>query len=172
MSRRIETIDELLKDGGFRIEVSILEKTNLMKYVFVFLLVGLMVSCGNDATGDASTDVTVKEEMKSFYDDATSKPTTVKIGTLEVMTKDLGKMHLDEAKKACAALGDGWRLPTKDELNILYENKEKIGGFSPMYYWSSTGHRSGGAWFQHLSDGRQYGFNRSINLGVRAVRTF
>ena len=50
-------------------------------------------------------------------------------------------MTWEDAKKACAALGDGWRLPTKDELNILYENKDKIGGLihqlrSP--YWSST----------------------------------
>ena len=43
--------------------------------------------------------------------------------------------------KACAALGGGWRLPTKDELNILYENKDKIGGFASNNYWSSTEER-------------------------------
>ncbi|MDC1194224.1 DUF1566 domain-containing protein [Crocinitomicaceae bacterium] len=62
---------------------------------------------------------------------------TVKIGNLEVMTEDLGSGTWDQAVKACADLGDGWRLPTKDELNVLYKNKDKIGGFMDFFYWSS-----------------------------------
>ena len=42
------------------------------------------------------------------------------------MTEDLGEMNWDDAMKACADLGDGWRLPTKDELNLLYENRIKL----------------------------------------------
>ena len=64
---------------------------------------------------------------------------TFKVGNLEVMTEDLAEMmNWDQAKQACAAFGDGWRLPTKDELNVLYENKDNIGGFYPNYYWSIT----------------------------------
>jgi hypothetical protein len=63
---------------------------------------------------------------------------TIKIGNLEVMTEDLGEMNWEDAQSACEALGDGWRLPTIDEWNILYENKDKIGGFALYYYWSST----------------------------------
>ena len=37
---------------------------------------------------------------------------TIKIDKLEVMTEDLVEMKWDEATKACANLGDGWRLPT------------------------------------------------------------
>jgi hypothetical protein len=36
------------------------------------------------------------------------------------------------------AVGGNWRLPTKDELDLLYANKEKIGNFSNWIYWSST----------------------------------
>jgi len=93
-----------------------------MKYLFVFLLLGLMISCG-----DASGDVTKEKQAKS----------TVKIGDLEVMTEDLGEMSWEDAKKACADLGDGWRLPTRVELNLLYQNKESIGGFDNYEYWSS-----------------------------------
>tara|TARA_B110000879_G_scaffold100721_1_gene136498 strand:+ start:10 stop:423 length:414 start_codon:yes stop_codon:yes gene_type:complete len=72
---------------------------------------------------------------------------TVKIDDLEVMTKDLGKMNWEEAKKACKNLGDGWRLPSLDELNLIYENKEMFGGFITRkstrnrtfsFYWTST----------------------------------
>ncbi len=64
------------------------------------------------------------EEEKRLKEEKNSS--TIKIGNLEVMTEDLGRMTWDDAKEACANLGDGWRLPTKDELNILYENKHKI----------------------------------------------
>ena len=47
-------------------------------------------------------------------------------------------MNWPDAKKACRALGNGWRLPTKGELNTLYKNRIKIGGFEDGAYWSST----------------------------------
>ena len=62
---------------------------------------------------------------------------SIKIGNLEVMTKDLGNMNWYDAVKACDDLGSGWRLPTLKELNLLYENKEMIGGFTSNWYWSS-----------------------------------
>ena len=97
---------------------------------------------------------------------------TVKIGNLEVMTEDLGKMTWEDAKKACADLGDGWRLPTKDELNMMYENKDKMGGFGYGYYWSSTEYNTANAWIQSLSNGIQQGYNEYNNHYVRAVRAF
>jgi hypothetical protein len=56
---------------------------------------------------------------------------------LEVMETDLGKMNYDEAKKACAELGDGWRLPTIDELGFLYYRLNAQFN-SEESYWSST----------------------------------
>ncbi len=138
-------------------------KNYIMKYLFVFLLVGLMVSCGgSDASGDASGDVTKEKQAKS----------TVKIGNLEIMTEDLGQMDWREATKACADLGDGWRLPTRDELNILFENKDKIGGFANSYYWSSTEYGNDTAWEQSFTTGGQDYFIKT-NLGsARSVRAF
>ena len=100
---------------------------------------------------------------------------TVKIGNLEVMTEDLGKMNWEDAKKACADLGDGWRLPTKDELNVLYQNMDKIGGFTtnyPCYYWSSTEYDNNYAWRQMFSNGFQVDYFKYSNYYVRAVRAF
>ena len=101
-----------------------------------------------------------------------SQVSTIKIGNLEVMTEDLGEMNWHEAKKACADLGDGWRLPTKDELNILYVNKDKIGGFANSLYWSSTENGGNYAWFQHFVYGDQNDFYKSATSYVRAVRAF
>ena len=57
-------------------------------------------------------------------------------------------MTFNEAEKTVAFLGEGWRIPTLEELRILYNNKDNIGGFKtaanpsgsdcPDWYWSST----------------------------------
>mgnify|MGYP003626912765 CR=1 FL=1 len=88
----------------------------------------------------------------------------------EVMTEDLGKMNWDAAMKACADLGDGWRLPTRLELLIMYDNKDEIGGFANSYYWSSTEDDYDDAWTQYFSNGFQYYLTKNATNYVRAVR--
>jgi len=89
-----------------------------------------------------------------------------------------GQMTWDEAKKACADYGIGWRLPTKREIKILYKNKDKIGGFYVMGYWSSTEGNSSlsledddSAYVEFFSIGRgDYQLKRYSKHYVRAVR--
>lgn len=67
-----------------------------------------------------------------------------------------------------------WYLPSKDELNKLYMNRIKIGGFSLTSYWSSSelsaslailqSFGASGDWFSNYKDGGSY--------SVRAVRSF
>ena len=91
------------------------------------------------------------------------------INGLEV-SDNLGNMNWDEAKIACKKLGTGWRLPTKDELDMLYENREEIGGFANNSYWSSTEYDNGSAWFQNFYLGYQTNFTKNSIAYVRAVR--
>ena len=64
---------------------------------------------------------------------------SIKIGNLLVAQYNFPEpMNIDDAKDACARLGKGWRLPNIKELNILYQNKARIGGFGNLSYWSST----------------------------------
>ena len=100
--------------------------------------------------------------------------TPIKIGNLEVAQHDFNRdWKYDDAKVACAKLGEGWRLPTKDELNLLYQNKDKIGGFSAaVSYWSSTEYDNSSAWWQNFNNGEQSASYKYYKYFVRAVRAF
>ena len=116
-----------------------------------------------------------KENIFSTSDKQKVIGTTIKIRNLEVAQFDFAQiMNWDLAKLACEALGDGWRLPTKDELNILYRNKSKVWGSERVNkaIWSSTEANLGYAWFQYPSDGGQYGKRKNDTGHVRAVRSF
>ncbi len=96
-----------------------------------------------------------------------------KIGNIEVAQFDLSSLYTwVDAKKACNELGDGWRLPTKDELNLLYKNKLSIGGFKDYPYWSSTEYDSDQAWYQIFDNGRQVYYQKAqFPVYVRVVRS-
>jgi hypothetical protein len=81
------------------------------------------------------------------------------------------EMNWDDAIKACKSLGNGWRLPNKDELNLLFQNKYKIGVFANNYYWSSTeGPVLSSFWFKGFVNGSQSYCDKSFIFFVRAVR--
>ena len=73
-------------------------------------------------------------------------------------------------KKHRTETGKQWFLPSKDELNILYENKDKIGNFSTYqgyaYYWSSSEYNTNFSWRQYFDSGGQ-GNNFKDNTGNR-----
>jgi hypothetical protein len=72
-------------------------------------------------------------------------------------------------------------LPSKDELNKLYQNIGQgnalglgnVGGFAYDYYWGSTEYDFNTAWRQHFANGNQYYyFFKNVYYSVRAVRAF
>jgi hypothetical protein len=91
---------------------------------------------------------------------------------IEVMTDDLGKMNWYEAKEVCDKLGDGWRLPTKDEFIILYSNRKSIGGFKDGAYWSSMNYDNYSMYTFLFDKGNAYSYDgRYYSNYVRAIRT-
>ncbi len=97
----------------------------------------------------------------------------IKFGSLEIAQHDFEKeMTWDDAKKACAALGDDWRLPTKEELNELYKHQDEIGGFAAAYYWSSSEASNDYAWIQYFRYGVQASSYKNGTGYVRAVRAY
>ena len=67
-----------------------------------------------------------------------------------------------------------WYLPSKEELDFIYQNLQKNGivNFGSGRLWSSSSAGGINGWVQRFSDGRQDFVPRGNTNGVRAVRTF
>jgi hypothetical protein len=102
------------------------------------------------------------------------------------------------AAKLVDALTDGgksdWYLPSKDELNLLYLNKNLVGNFADGSYWSSTEclgwvggvyygdfwqeayyqwfHNDADTWFYGVAPGTQSFGGKGYQKGIRAIRSF
>jgi len=145
-------------------------------------LKGMVKHFKNGGFFQCSESVKNRLRLVRDYDDATNRDGDIvgtndiigkpfKIGNLEVEKIDFPKQMIwEEAKKACENLGRGWRLPTREELNTLYLNKEKIGGFADYYYWSSK-ELEDYAFYQNFKDGDQNYYRKYNTFYVRAVRT-
>ena len=86
----------------------------------------------------------------------------------------------------CASLGSGWYLPARDELILIYQNKEAINrglnrrGYEEIagyFHWSSTEDSKGFrlcAWGVSMDDGYTDSRDKSSHFGnyVRAVSAF
>lgn len=89
----------------------------------------------------------------------------------EVYPQDLGVSTWNYAKIMCNELDDGWRLPTREELHLIWLNRDIIGGFATSYYWSSNEHTSNYAWGQDFYYGSQDNDGKGNAFYVRAVRS-
>jgi len=140
-----------------------------MKKLFAILFLIALTSCGSSLQPALETP-----KNNNDYKNIIGNP--VKIEKLEVAQYDFPKeMNWEDAKKACEALGQGWKLPSKDELDFLYQNRDAIGRFTSRYYWSSTVTKNGDAWKQSFNSGKQYYVfikNGKGVYNVRAVRAF
>jgi hypothetical protein len=89
-------------------------------------------------------------------------------------------MKFNEAQEYAAKLDahghKDWHVPTKAELNVLFNNRAAIGGFdisgsNPAgWYWSSTQNDRWDAWGQRFSDGAQTYDTKHSHSSVRCVR--
>ncbi len=115
--------------------------------------------------GDTATSVTTGKAI------GTGKSNTAAI----VEALDGAGFTEDYAAKACADYSSGgkddWFLPSKDELNELYKQKNTVGVASNIY-WSSSEYSADYAWLQNFNNGDQDFSYRNYDRRVRAVRAF
>ena len=95
---------------------------------------------------------------------------------LIVYFKDLPNLNWEAAQKRCANFKsegyDDWRLPTKDELNRIYQARTYIGIYSKSLYWASTEANKDAGWAQNFKDGLTSQVPKQTAIGVRPVRSF
>ena len=97
-----------------------------------------------------------------------------------VSPRDSGPMPWKKAMKIHEQLGDGWRLPTFDELKTMYQTigqgATNSGQFADELYWSATAFDEYQARLLRFRDGNtSYHYNRNVEhrkFRVRAVRDF
>jgi hypothetical protein len=89
-------------------------------------------------------------------------------------------MTFNQAKEYAAQLDahghQDWRVPTKEELKVLFNNRAAVGGFNLSgadpagWYWSSSQLFKWNAWGQRFSDGFQNSYLKDDHSSVRCVR--
>jgi len=89
-------------------------------------------------------------------------------------------MTFNKAKEYASQLDahghQDWRVPTKDELNVLFNNRAAIGGFNLTgsdpagWYWSASQTNGWSAWDQRFSDGYQDNDTKGGHSSLRCVR--
>ncbi len=92
---------------------------------------------------------------------------------LQVAIQDFpNPMSWDKAEIACSELGSGWRLPTKEELKVMYYqlHKKGQGNFKVQFYWSSKADGASFAWYLSFILGGADRRLKSSKFYVRAVR--
>jgi len=112
---------------------------------------------------------------------------------LVVCLVDIGAFKSDQVDSSCTNFSlngyNDWKVPSKDELNLLYNFSKLDVGYFQVFYWSSTTANDGqgkiGQAFESISYGMQAGEQSSgkkslgyvgngqyIDIYVRPVRTF
>src|SRR5690554_4913448 len=117
-------------------------------------------------SGEANTSIIIAAQV-AIGDDASTYAARI---CNELQVTEGGKTYGD------------WYLPSKEELDLMYQNKATIdatagvnggSGFAGAYYWSSTENNNNNAWAQYFATGGQFNFTKDTNTNrVRAVRAF
>lgn len=94
-------------------------------------------------------------------------------------TDEPGGFTWENAIGACHGRGEGWTLPSLDQLNLLYINSVDIdliaAGIEPTsgnWYWSASPYDSVSAWRERFYDGHQQPIKKHFAARVRCVRVY
>jgi uncharacterized caspase-like protein len=108
------------------------------------------------------------------YRETASTSTVIGSGYRNTYTAMAGSAHPAAEIVRNAAHGgySDWFLPSKDELNLMYQNREVIGSFASEDYWSSSESLSLIAWRQVFASGATRTNPKTYLIRVRAIRDF
>jgi len=98
-------------------------------------------------------------------------------GQYKECSEDLGFCNWYDASRVVARYRggefDNWKLPDKDELDLMYKNlhAESLGEFYKGWYWSSS-QSDDHVWKQNFNNGKQRKLSMNDATRLRAVRVF
>ncbi len=97
--------------------------------------------------------------------------------SLIISQNDLGKMNWEKAVEVCKTLTlnncNDWRLPTREELEILYAQRMILPNYKLDHYWSGTEGENFVAYDLNFEDGKIQTHrkdNKCIALAVRTIK--
>jgi hypothetical protein len=132
----------------------------------------------NDTATKVNTAPEIGDEMEDGTIYAGISPDTHK-PMYARLSDESGTYTFNEAAKHAKDVGDGFHVPTKNELNVLYENRNKgrlagtfdvSGSYPAGWYWSSKPYFHDKAWAQRFSNGFQDDHGRHYGSSLRLVR--
>lgn len=117
----------------------IFQRENVVRYSYYFFIFTLLISF-------AVSFLYLMGFLKIKWMNEKKINTVVLYGYLEIMTVEynLAPVNFETAKKMADKRGNGWRIPTKYELELIYKNKDLIGGLNQQLYFFNIYHKVGG----------------------------
>jgi len=93
------------------------------------------------------------------------------MNNIEIATKDLGKMNWYEAVEYCKK-NTQWVLPTKEQLNYVYQNyfKNNQGNLKNDFYWTMDELSSQYAWSQNFNSGVFHYYTKMHKNNIRLIK--
>ena len=125
--------------------------------------------------GQTTSDMTSQHESVATTEKSSNNSFTIEINNkkIEVLNSDLtGEYQWKDAKTQCTQLGEGWRLPSLEEMNSIvdYQNNNLI---DLETYWCDSSVDDSTAWGYKLKNGK--GSSKYVYKGksvkVRPVRS-
>ena len=149
----------------------------MKKIIYCLLAVVMLSACGNDANKKQVGDFIEVNGVKGIVFEVSDDGQHGK-----VMSISQTECDWYDAKTWCATLGQGWKLPTKDELLVIYSKKSVVNsvlsanGYQLVHenacYWSSDKETDGYMWIVSMENGETDGEGKNNFDYVRAVASF
>ena len=156
-----------------------------MKHLFWAMALLLCVGCGGSNGSDDSDGRDGIYQVGDYYNRDFNKGIVFDVTNGgrngKILSLDETNCSWSDAKQWCRNHGDGWYLPTEDELKEIYRNKQNVNkglrkynreGLEYSPYWSSTEYDSDRAWNVLMASGRTFDGDKGSSHCVRAVYEF
>jgi len=89
-----------------------------------------------------------------------------------IIAHGIANSYTTNAATAARGLGADWFLPSRDELNEIFQNRAVVGNLGTSWFWSSSQDDAHFAWDQNFAGGGQNVASKRHFGAVRAVRAF